>query len=549
MFVKRGEGYQRAVAYFDELIAARGGRGPRRLPPIAEVARRIGVSAGTVWKVAKEYERRGCITLRQRRGMYVIGGATERACAQPRRTPAESGTWKWQRVRARLARDLSTSADGERLETFTTKELCRRYSVTYRTMRKALRSLAAEGLLEEVGRGYRPPSPAPRSSVSSRIMLILRGHDGGGALMATERTGVVMREVERRCNEAGVELDIRCLHYRGTTVEIPQPLEEELSPSGARGGVVLGYVLLTGALPGVTVRTLVRRMHATGRPFGVVDEAHVVQPLPGGMSPERARFFTLGLGEQCGQDMAQFLLRHGHRRIAFFSFFHGASWSGNRLAGFRRTFACAGSPHGVELYACNRTIADTYDSGLTQRVMKALQAFIPSMHVLYRGDFFGDRTLRFPFSHIQTMLSLANMRKEAYRLFARAIEDTSLTAWIGSSDSMALLALDFLLKRGMRVPDDISVVGFDDTTEAFVERLTSYNFNGPAIARAIVTHILSPSRRPQQRGIAVRELEGFVARRRSSGCARTASAGVKQAQRERTTSREGRPARYRRYEP
>jgi DNA-binding LacI/PurR family transcriptional regulator len=82
---------------------------------------------------------------------------------------------------------------------------------------------------------------------------------------------------------------------------------------------------------------------------------------------------------------------------------------------------------------------------------------------------------------------------------------------VADSDGFALDALAFLAARGVRVPQDISVVGFDDSLEASFYRLSSYNFNGAAVAEAMLAHVMAPSRAPGPSQAA--EIEGSVTER------------------------------------
>jgi hypothetical protein len=60
----------------------------------------------------------------------------------------------------------------------------------------------------------------------------------------------------------------------------------------------------------------------------------------------------------------------------------------------------------------------------------------------------------------------------------------------------------------------LSVISFDDTLEAFLWKLTSYNHNVSAIMHAMLAHILDPRMTADApgRGAAV-EIEGFVTQR------------------------------------
>ncbi len=74
------------------------------------------------------------------------------------------------------------------------------------------------------------------------------------------------------------------------------------------------------------------------------------------------------------------------------------------------------------------------------------------------------------------------------------------TAFVCSSDYSAGLLYRELQKRGLRVPEDISVIGYDDYLygNAFSEKLTSYRVDMPAMAREAVRMVLQRIRAPRQ---------------------------------------------------
>lgn len=74
---------------------------------------------------------------------------------------------------------------------------------------------------------------------------------------------------------------------------------------------------------------------------------------------------------------------------------------------------------------------------------------------------------------------------------ARARPDT--TAWVAFNDNLGSWAIDWLRARGVSVPDELSVVGFDESPRSLEYDMTSYSFGGRAALRAAVTFLLLPA--------------------------------------------------------
>jgi DNA-binding LacI/PurR family transcriptional regulator len=93
---------------------------------------------------------------------------------------------------------------------------------------------------------------------------------------------------------------------------------------------------------------------------------------------------------------------------------------------------------------------------------------------------------------------------------------------VGLSDSCARTALDFLRRRGVAVPEEISLVGFDNEAESFATGLSSYDFNMAAAVGAMLEHIMGAPlyRRPAEPQPVVVEIPGRVVARATTGAAR-----------------------------
>ncbi|MER7495534.1 LacI family DNA-binding transcriptional regulator [Streptomyces pharetrae] len=140
-------------------------------------------------------------------------------------------------------------------------------------------------------------------------------------------------------------------------------------------------------------------------PFVMIDP--VLEPPPGVVSVGATNW-------QGGVTATEHLLSLGHERIAVITGRRRTMCSGARLAGYRSALASAGLPHRPE-------------------------------YIRHAG--FDEAVAR---RHMRELLDLPEPP----------------TAVFVCSDRMALGVYDAVAERGLRVPDDLSVVGFDDLPEA-----------------------------------------------------------------------------------
>ncbi|MBD3321293.1 MAG: hypothetical protein GF350_09385 [Chitinivibrionales bacterium] len=97
------------------------------------------------------------------------------------------------------------------------------------------------------------------------------------------------------------------------------------------------------------------------------------------------------------------------------------------------------------------------------------------------------------------------------KLFDRAIEQKEITAWVCSNDTVAFMALDYLQRKDISVPEQVSVMGFDDSEQAHIRRLTSYNFNVDTLVYRIVNSVLNLRAFPKSKKRV--EIEGMIMER------------------------------------
>jgi DNA-binding LacI/PurR family transcriptional regulator len=218
--------------------------------------------------------------------------------------------------------------------------------------------------------------------------------------------------------------------------------------------------------------------------------------------------------------MGRFLAALGHRNVAFLAPHDSPQWCMNRLAGLRQAL-------GVQISSAEvRTFASPghalRDAALRVR---GDAAQVSSFAASESGTVHAAKARGIARALLTAADDLSRVAQIARQAgspgvvsYDQVLRDRSMTAWVGANDSIALGALRFLAGRGVRVPGDLTVVGFDDTEEAFLQQLTSYNFNAPAVMQSMLDHVLGYGRQRRSRTMPESvEIEGYIAQRGTSG--------------------------------
>jgi DNA-binding LacI/PurR family transcriptional regulator len=238
-------------------------------------------------------------------------------------------------------------------------------------------------------------------------------------------------------------------------------------------------------------------------------------------SPGGIKIFTMADSRRVGIEVGRFLVAQGHKRVAYISPVHEQTWSVGRLEGIRAAYQSAGMPEAVEAF--------TGESAPLVRggpMLVRTRAVSDAVSSVFAADLEGvpgsDRILERAASALQAEAS-AVLEREATRhnttpLARLAAAKPHITAWVGANDTVALECLEFVKRQSGNDGNGTAVVGFDDTLEAFLARMTSYNFGYSAAVRAMLGHVLHPPVRPprsQRIGPAV-EISGYITGRAST---------------------------------
>jgi DNA-binding LacI/PurR family transcriptional regulator/biotin operon repressor len=494
----------------DETIARHLQMGDLRLPALEALASAAGVSRMTMWRVLGELRNQGRIQSGRGRGIALVATSQPTVKAQ---TPVRAHL-PWERVTSALRQELlqGTLHPGGVLPPV--KELTRVHGVCHQTVRKALALLAEEGMLQPFGRRMRAVEAPSLLRARSDVFLIAFGQAGQPRL-STPRSQEHVRALEQECSRLGVRLRIVTQDMILDRRQGREALLDQFRETRPLG-VVLWRIVLTGE----AFRRTADLVAASGLPCAVLDETGDAADL---LPKHRAlpwRVFSMAVSTTAGRDVGRYLVRLGHQRVAFVSAATGSThFAALRLAGLRQAFAEAGlapqtitaftipQPQGLaQLAAMNRHMQATLDL-----FADAVAQGGPRRHVFIDAAEQLIEQLRRPDAE-------ATGHARAADALASLLKQEEPTAWVGENDPLALDCLNFLQERGVDVPGRLSMVGFDDGMTSMMRGMTSYNFGGDNVTRAMLAFLLRPERRPRAgTPPQVVELPGRVVERRTTG--------------------------------
>jgi len=388
------------------------------------------------------------------------------------------------------------------------KQLCDTYAVSAPTMRRALKALIDAGILQRSRRTLRcVPAVSPRAL--SSIVLIAAGLASGQVAISAPWALEQYHALEHECASAGLTLRILAFDVASGRLYDQSGSSVARLESCCARYAALGLMVWTVAIPSEALAALSAETARTGLPAAFLDESNAL--ASSGISlARRARVFAQRVDERAGALLGRYLLGKGHRRLAYISPYR-FDWAVRRLEGLRE--ALAGVP-GARVEECIDT-TDVYRTQSVEVLREEAQRRLSSMTGAAAPHPFGalSHLRRYYLGEIADAILIADIIRP---LCERALERGEISAWVCSCDMAGLCAADFLAGRGLHPPRPVALAGFDDALESSIGRLTSCNFNYPALMRSMIGHVVSPREARGSGGNGGGMVEPYVAERSST---------------------------------
>ncbi|MBD3320361.1 MAG: GntR family transcriptional regulator [Chitinivibrionales bacterium] len=512
---KAGSATRKAILHVCESIE--GNRLGTQLPSIKQLSKDADVSLQTMWKAVQILKEKGLIESSYAKRLLLRPHARENAnavasmFAESDRGVVPRNLMVWEQVAADIKQAVLTGVYTPDVPLPSLKELRNIYHVSFVTLKKALESLRAEGMLCRYAKTYAvvPVGTAHKLSriVFSTISLKYR------RLTLGTFTEEFVRSLENECASARVKLEHVLLLRENENLVLINNRQEECSFPDDDS--ILGYVILVCYSPDEGYQRIFRAVSHCRKPVAVLDIVGGWR-LPQYLQRKNVRLFSAATSGQCGSLVARYLLQAGHAKAAYISPYHQAQWSKERFRAVNETFETAGLTNAVGLFCYeNPPVIDSFYQNIVnenvcyEKLLDSYRQWRTGAPAYYRGmlDTWFERTLP------ENILSRIEFDHTTRALLDRVMKESGATAWIAANDRVALIALSYLKEKGARVPEDISVIGFDDTLGALNNSLTSFSFNMREAMHLIFNFIVNTRSFDHRSGARAIEVGGKIIER------------------------------------
>lgn len=493
--------FHKALAFLNDAIADAQRAHSSRLPTCKHLAMTAAVSYPTMLKAVRTVEDQGIITVNPRIGIKIVspfeGNRKQTGASAAYHQPAL--LCKWELAKVRIQSDILAGIFTDNV-LFPRKELCFRYNVSMNTLRKVLDALVKEQRIRPDKRGFRVRFETHFRHHRGALLMVLPGTNTGMDVSLTMRMENLAVVLERECSR--YNLQIVPYFFNEMFNQAKLRAFEKIVRSPSIDAVMLWEVYSPHMIE------VVWRAHKPSSLLEDGDSRPSIEPLLR-FSGTRMKIFPMGYTPLCGKIAGRYLLDMGHREIAFISFSPEAGWPVNRLSGFQSAFR----EHGITTPIRDvRIQMPDIDEMVFPRNDPLTDSIRERIGTKYSSLFEGSSDeLKRTINRInQYEYYIEHAENELMKL----VECKKITAWVGDNDITALTCLFFLRHNNIPVPDSISVLGFDNSRNSFLQRLTTYDFNLETYVRAMLAHIMQkPDSHKRKENLFADEIEGSMIER------------------------------------
>ncbi|MBD3421619.1 MAG: GntR family transcriptional regulator [Chitinivibrionales bacterium] len=474
------------------------------LPSLSALSAEIGVSRNSVLSALKKLSEDSIVVSKRSVGYFPIDRVS--AGDLLNETTYESASViesdAVDRIVSQLKHDIAGGAFSRKDMLPSIKSMCTTYATSYRSMKKALSIIADEGLIVMQGSRRRITLHNKQGNLKLIRILTLLQYDG--KIPSEGFIPDMIRLLELESDRLGYSIELIgyfSLH-ESHIADYDDP-DSDVAPffvhygetkpfSLADSDQIAGYIHLVGHNT-VGSRRVDRWLSHVNKPISLFDAAGGAQ-LPPFLSKPHIRFFACATSRKAGLAAGNAALQAGHRRIAYISPFHEATWSRNRLKGLQQAFLARDAQRSIQAFTLNRpsNIYGYYFRELQERCdYKPLNDAFVAWKKSNPAEFGDALEHLFKYEIPIKMLPGAVLGGKLQAIFANALAQEGITLWVCANDWVALQALAFCKANEANVAGKIAILGFDNSSGALVEGLTSFDFGLQTLAGHMLSFLVN----------------------------------------------------------
>jgi DNA-binding LacI/PurR family transcriptional regulator/DNA-binding transcriptional regulator YhcF (GntR family) len=536
----------RGIAFLRETLGGGTWKNGDRLPSLAVLAGQARVSRSSMWRALAQAKTERLVTITPRG--FITAGVAALPQVRPDSPPTASAAGAiWMKKRKLLEEDILAGAFSENGQLPSRKELQVGYGISGGTLTKILASLTQSGIVGLQGRSYRIPLGG--KSQRHSVALISEGLSWKAGLGSRQLERLV-DATEQLCGRTGIDVEFLDLDF--SDPDLVARFDSHLRGQKRATGYVVNVPPSQNQEAENRIESLLEKLSAHRKPIALLDMNGTYELAPRTRFVAPVQVFRIA-GRSAGAQVARHVAGLGHRDIVFLSHAHADSWSVQRLAGAMDIFEAPGR---------NATLTPVTVDHLEFYDRSFMLGSIPAKDAarILAGPSSHDQLARFARhlddggwpknwdharigrmrSELQTLHRLTDegvdsklltvlrdsllneiaigRNEELFeKLFDDALAHERTTAWIAVNDGLAANALRFLERRKIQVPQDLSIVGFDNVAESFGDNLTTYDFGLAQMAHRMLWFVMHPDLRRGHRVPPPLEVEGIVVARKTTG--------------------------------
>lgn len=519
-----------AVQYLEKSISDGHLKPGDKLPPLTELGKSIGTSNFTMAKAVKVLCKKGILTVQPRRGVWVSSPSTSFPQQSTESIGPNSKKQKWERLRARISSDILDSKFDSYEPMPSLKELRFRYGVSFAVIKKAMVSLEKNGIVTQYKKTYKPNHLFRSGSrYSNRLLLLVQintdRYDLDQSTLYTKgfnihkNSRMFINELESICNKENLQFEVWGYVVSDKSIKYISPDFVEYDFIAGLDDFY-GFCIIKSLEYASQMHRMFIDIAERKKPMVIVDDAGMGDCIvPQSIKNKAVALFTINETDTAGRRVGQILMEQGHKNIAFISTFHDYLWSVNRYKGLCKALCFANGTPEIRIF--KKSKHNAYNLTLLSKKPIEKPYLVPSL-----AQMMGQYSDLTPFEiksfskqlneDFTSEFSRIRMGRALFPIFEEVLADRSITAWVGVDDRIALWALEYLKNKGIKVPRQISVIGFEDTADAFLTGLTSYNYDVQSVTRKAIAFLSNPTMFTTKT-VPMPETNGYVVVRNSTG--------------------------------